>query len=403
MNVYFAAKKEKEEEYMKAFQYYQPTDIRFGYGMVNEVGDIVAEYGKRCLLVTVPVFDALAPVFDKIKDSLKTAGVEVFHFDGVVPNPTTDSVDAGTDMAIKNKVDVVLGVGGGSSMDTAKAISVGATHEGRAWDYRLFSDKKITEKRLPIITVTTTSGTGSQVTPVSVVTNPAEKSKFALVDKLLCPSVSIIDPELMLTVPKHITASTGFDVFAHAFESYIHKNASVYTDVHAIEAIKRVIDYLPVLMQDGSNREAREEMAWADTLAGLCIANAGTTLPHGIGMAIGGHAPHVMHGEALAVTYPEFAQYTYAHSIEKFANIARMFNPALKNESDEVAAERFSEEISKFLKAIGMYFSFEDLKVPESELEAIADDSVKLPDYTVNPRVPTRDEIYDILKKCYKR
>jgi len=388
---------------MKSFDYYQPTDIRFGWGRVKEVGDIVAQFGEKCLLVTVPVVDVLAPVFEKVKNSLEDGGVEVFHFDDVVPNPTTDSVNKGVEMAIKNKVDIVLGVGGGSSMDTAKAIAVGATHEGEAWDYRLFSDKKITEKRLPIIAITTTSGTGSQVTPVSVVTNSTEKSKFALVDKLLCPKVSIVDPQLMVTVPKHITASTGFDVFTHAFESYIHKDASVYTDMHALEAIKRVVKYLSVVLEDGSNKEARTEMAWADTLAGLCISNAGTTLPHGIGMAIGGHVPNIMHGQVLAIMYPEFMRYTYKSAIQKFAIIGRILNPELENVSDEVAAEKSCEEMDKFLNKISMHLTLEELNVPEEELFAIADDTMKLPDYSVNPRVATRDEVLKMLKKQYRK
>jgi alcohol dehydrogenase class IV len=352
-------------------------------------------------MVTVPVFDTMAPVFENIKKSLKEANVKVFHFDGVIPNPTTDSVNKGAEMAIKNNIDVVLGVGGGSSMDTAKAIAVGATHEGEAWDYRLFNNKKITQKRLTIITVTTTSGTGSQVTPVSVVTNTADKCKFALVDSLLYPRVSIIDPQLMLTVPEHITASTGFDVLAHAFESYIHKDASVYTDMHALEAIKRVIKYLPIAIKYKTNKEARIEMAWADTLAGLCIANAGTTLPHGIGMAISGHVPHIMHGEALAVIYPEFMCYTYKSALRKFADLGRIFNCELEDVSNEEAAEKSCEEIDKFLKKIGMSLTLKELRVPEEELSAIADDTQKLPDYTVNPRIATRDEIYKMLKSSY--
>jgi len=387
---------------MKALDYYQTTEIKFGWGRVKEVGEVVSRFGKRCLMVTVPVFDTMAPVFENIKKSLKEADVKVFHFDGVVPNPTTDCVNKGAEMAIKNDIDIVLGVGGGSSMDTAKAIAVGATHEGEAWDYRLFSNKKITEKRLTIITVTTTSGTGSQVTPVSVVTNTVEKCKFALVDPLLYPRVSIIDPQLMLTVPEHINASTGFDVFAHAFESYIHKNASVYTDMLAKEAIKRVIKYLPLVLEDRTNKEARIEMAWADTLAGLCIANAGTTLPHGIGMAISGHAPHVMHGEALAVFYPEFMRYTYKSALRKFADLGRIFNCELEDVSNEKAAEKSCEEVDKFLKKIGMSFTLKDLKVLEEELPAIADDSIKLPDYLVNPRIATRDEIYKMLKRSYR-
>jgi alcohol dehydrogenase class IV len=206
-----------------------------------------------------------------------------------------------------------------------------------------------------------------------------------------------------MTVPPHITASTGFDVFAHAFESYIHTNASVYTDMHAIEAIKRVVKYLLIIIEDGSNKEARVEMAWADTIAGLCIANAGTTLPHGIGMAIGGHAPHVMHGEALAVMYPEFMRYTYKSAVEKFATLGCILNPELEKESNEVAAKMSCEEVEAFLKKIGMWFSLEELKVPEEELGAIADDSVKLPDYTVNPRIATRDGIFEMLKASYKR
>ncbi len=384
---------------MKEINYHQPTEIRFGKGRIKEIGKVVNQFGERCLLVTMRETGIIQKIFQEVKGILKDEGIKVFHYDGVVPNPTTDCINTGALMAINNKVEVVLGVGGGSSMDTAKAIAVGATHKGQAWDYRLFSNEKITEKCLPIITVTTTSGTGSQVTPVSVVTNSAKKSKFALVDKLLCPKVSIIDPDLMLTIPEHITASTGFDVFAHAFESYIHKNASVYTDLLAEEAIRLVVDYLPVVLEDGTNIEARSKMAWADTLAGLCIANAGTTLPHGIGMAIGGHAPHVMHGEALAVIYPEFMQYTWQSSIKKFATIARILNPTLSDFSDRIVAKKSCQEIISFLKRINMYFTFNKLGVPEEELSAIADDSVKLPDYKVNPRVATRDEIFNMLTR----
>jgi len=207
----------------------------------------------------------------------------------------------------------------------------------------------------------------------------------------------------MVTEPEHITASTGFDVFTHAFESYIHKDASVYIDMHALEAIKRVVKYLPVVLKDGSNKEARTDMAWADTLAGLCISNAGTTLPHGIGMAIGGHAPNVMHGEALAIMYPEFMRYTYKSAIQKFAIIGCILNPELENVSDEVAAEKSCEEMDKFLGKIGMYLTLEELNVPEEELFAIADDTMELPDYSVNPRVATRDEVLKMLKKRYRK
>jgi alcohol dehydrogenase class IV len=388
---------------MKNFNYFQPTEIRFGCGRLSEVGEVAAKLGKRCLLVTVPAFSALEPVFDKVKAILADAGVEVAHFDGVVPNPTTESITAGAKAAKAHKADVVLGLGGGSSMDSAKAIAVEASHKGTCWDYLWFSETQPTEKTLPVIAVTTTSGTGSQVTQVAVVTNTESRDKSAIYNPIVYPRVSIVDPELMLTVPEHVTASTGFDVFCHAFETYIHPNASPYTDIMAKEAIQLAVKYLPVVVKDGANTEARTAMAWADTLAGLCIANAGVTLPHGMGMAIGGMYPHVMHGEALAVTYPEFMRYTYASAIKQFATLGRIFNSALESESDEAAAEKSCEETGKFLKKIGMWLSLDGLKVPEDELPQLAKQCLVLPDYESNPKVASLEDVGEILKSSYKR
>jgi alcohol dehydrogenase class IV len=388
---------------MKNFNYYQPTEIKFGAGRISEVGESVAKFGKRCLLVTVPVFAAIEPVVEKVKASLTEAGVKVAHFDGVVPNPTTESITAGTKAAKAHKADVVLGLGGGSSMDTAKAIAVEATHNGTCWDYLWFSKTQPTEKTLPVIAVTTTSGTGSHVTQVAVVTNTEKRDKSAIYNPIVYPRLSIVDPELMLTVPEHITASTGFDVFCHAFETYIHPNASPYTDMMAEEAIQVVAKHLPVVVKDGSNIEARTAMAWADTLAGLCIANAGVTLPHGMGMAIGGMYPHIMHGEALAVTYPDFMRYTYKSAVKQFATIGRIFNDDLTSENDNVAAEKSCEEIDKFLKEIGMWLSLEGFKVPESELPQLAERCLVLPDYKSNPRIATLEDVTELLKQSLRR
>jgi len=388
---------------VKTFNYFQPTDIRFGCGRVKEVGDIVAQFGKRCVLVTVPVFDAIEPAVKKVKKSLSDTGVSFVHFDQVISNPTIDIVTVGAELAKLHNADVVLGLGGGSSMDTAKAIAVEVSHEGTSWDYLFFREKQPTDKTLPIVTVTTTSGTGSQVTQVAVITNTKEKRKSAIYNSIIYPRVSIIDPELTLTVPEHITASTGFDVFTHSFEAYIHKNTSPYIEILALKAIRLVAEHLYTAVKDGSNIEARSAMSWADTLAGLCIANAGVTLPHGIGMAIGGHCPYVMHGEALAAVYPEFMRFTYSSAIQKFAALARIFDGDLTDAADEAAAKEACSIIDDFLKRIGMYASLEGLKVPENELEEIADHTMELPDYTNNPRVATRNEVLAILKKAFRR
>jgi alcohol dehydrogenase class IV len=382
--------------------YYQPTEIRFGRGRLEELGAATAAFGKKALIVTVPVFKELEAPLKRARESLERAGVQVSHYAGVVPNPTTESVDAGAEMAKTNKVDVVIGFGGGSSMDTAKAIAVGATHPGRAWDY-LFFKKQPGPQTLPIIAVTTTSGTGSHVTQVSVMTESASHTKSAIYHSRVFPRVAIVDPDLMMSVPRHITACTGFDVLAHAFESFIHVGGNSYADILAIEAIGLVRSYLPAVVKSGRSLEAREKMAWADTLGGLCIATAGVTLPHGIGMTIGGFAPHVTHGQALAVVYPEFMRFTWSSAIPKFARLGRILDPSLQTNGDAEAAEKSCAAMDGFLKEIGMWISFESLKVDRSLLPAIADNSLVLPDYKNNPRIADRHEIFAMLEASYTR
>jgi alcohol dehydrogenase class IV len=384
---------------MRAFDYFQPTEVKFGRGRVVEAGEVVARFGRRCLIATVPLVPAIESVFEKVKNSLVNCNVEIAHFDKVVPNPTTDIVTEGAQVARTFGADVVLGLGGGSSMDSAKAIAVEATHEGTSWDYLYFRDIQPTEKTLPVITITTTSGTGSHVTQVAVVTNPEEKNKSAIYNPIVYPKASIVDPELMLTVPEHITASTGFDVFAHAFESFINPNGSAYTDLMALEAVRLVAQNLPAVVTNGHDMEARTRMAWADTLAGLCIANSGVTLPHGIGMAISGIYPHVMHGEALAVVYPAIMRFSYEHAPPKFAAVGRLFDDRLGRMDVSRAAEQFCDVLEDFLEEIGMSTCFEDLNIPGSELKALAEASLVLPDYKNHPKVATLDEVFELLKQ----
>lgn len=387
---------------MSSFNYYQPTEIVFGRGRVDEVGDIAKKYGDNCLLVSVEEFDAIAPLYKRVKESLKKAGVKYAHFDGVLPNPTTDIVSDGAKMASNINADVVIGLGGGSSMDTAKAIAVEVTHKGTAWDY-LFYKKEPTTKTLPIIAVSTTSGTGSQTTPCAVITKTENHDKSAIWHPNIFAKVAIVDPELMLTVPKTITAQTGFDAFAHNFEAFISNGTNLYVETLAIEAIRKIIQFLPKAVNDTSDIDAREAMAWGDTLGGLAIASAGVTLPHGLGMQISGHCPHVSHGQSLAVTYPEFTRYTYTSAIKKFAIIGRLFNKELVNFSDELAAEKCCDEIDKFLKRIGLWIGFKDINVSKEEIKTISNAGQVLGDYKNNPKIATIDEMYKIMMASYER
>jgi alcohol dehydrogenase class IV len=386
----------------KSFNYFQPTEIRFGTGRLKELGQVTKRFGQKCLLVTVPIFPEFEMTFARAQASLKEAGVEVAHFDGVIPNPTVDVVSQGAELARKSGAEVVIGFGGGSSMDTAKAIAVEATHSGSCWDYLYFRETQPTEKTLPIIAVPTTSGTGSHVTQVAVVTNTAERNKSALYNSILYPKVAIVDPELMLTMPPEITAATGFDAFTHAFESYINPNGSPYTDLLAAEAIRIIVQTLPEAVQDGQNIEYRIRMAWADTLAGLSIANAGVTLPHGIAMAMSGLYPHIAHGQALASVYPAIVRFSWKYAPEKFAFLGRQLRPEEKDLSDEAAAMMAVEALEAFLQAIGLRKSLKELGVPENELDLLAERSLVLPDYKSHPYVVNLEEVRKLLEESYE-
>lgn len=387
---------------MNSFNYFAPTEIVFGCGKVESVGDFTKAYGTKALLVTEPEIPALAPVYQKVKQSLEKSGISFSHFDKVIPNPTTDVVTAGADMSKEFGAQVIIGIGGGSSMDTAKAVAVEASHSGTAWDYLHYKDGP-TDKTLPIIAIGTTAGTGSQTTPCSVITKTANKDKSAIWHRNIFPRIAIVDPEATKTMPSHVTAQTGFDAFCHNFEAYISANSNPMVEAMAIEAIRIIAHYLPMSVTDGNNMEARSQMAWADTLGGLTNSSAGVTLPHGLGMQVGGHCPHVTHGQALAVIYPEFMRFTYPSEIQKFAAVGRIFNPDLSCESDEIAAEKSCLAIDDFLKKIGLWIGFKDVNVSEQDIREIADCGQVLGDYKNNPRIASIDEMYELLMNCYER
>lgn len=387
---------------MNSFNYYQPTEILFGKGRLKEAGKVASKFGCRCLLVTVPAFQEIEPALQLIKSVLKENGIEVVHFDKVIPNPTTEVVSAGAKLARETKVEFVIGLGGGSSIDTAKAIAVEATHQGSCWDYLYFRQTQPTERTLPIIAIPTTSGTGSNVTAVAVVTNPLERSKSALSSPRLFPQVSIVDPELMLTLPPYMTAVTGFDAFSHAFESYITPKCSPYTEILALESIKVIFRYLDAAVRDGQDLEARGKMAWADTLAGLCIANSAVTLPHGIAMALSGMYPQVAHGQALASIYLPIMRFSLKYATEKFATIARLLNPAAAAINDKEAARKFLDQLEEFIESLGIRKSLKEIGVIKSELPLLAKTSLVLPDYTNHPYIVSISEVEELLNESYE-
>ena len=263
---------------------------------------------------------------------LKDSGLEVVHYSGVVPNPPTRVVEEGAAIARDNQCDVVLAFGGGSSIDTAKAIAATASLDSIDWDH-LFSTysspfgshEPMPANVLPVIAVPTTSGTGSQVTQAAVITVEEKSAKLTIFHPDLFPKACVVDPELMMTLPPRMTAMTGFDAFSHAFESYIGSRVSPFVDWAALEAMRLVAKNLPLAVEDGSSIEYRSNLAMADTLAGLALANGGAAAPHPLGEIVGGYHLNLPHGLTLAMVYPEFIRTQFNKTPVRFGTVAKIF------------------------------------------------------------------------------
>ncbi|MCC0639752.1 MULTISPECIES: iron-containing alcohol dehydrogenase [unclassified Clostridioides] len=380
--------------------FYQPSRINFGQGTLSELPRIVEKYGKKCLLVTTPNVEPLDKLYERIRLGLIEKGIEVVHFDKVEPNPTVELIDKGFELAKKESVDVVLGVGGGSSIDTAKMLALTFGLEKIDWDY-MFSTytnafkiyDKVSEKELPLIAVSTTSGTGSQVTQAAVISRGSEKN--TIFHQNCFSRECIIDPELMLTLPERITVSTAFDAFTHAFESYINPNANDFTEIMSEKSMELVINYLPKVMKEKSNIEYRTKLAVADTLGGSSLANSGAAAPHPLSEIIGG-VTHIPHGEALAIVFPEFAEKFYENNVAKFAKVARMFNEELKKVEDNEAAKALKNEIEGFLKRVGLKTKMSEFNVTKEQLEEI----ISCPVLGFLP-FGKKEDLVEILEKSY--
>ena len=327
-----------------SFNFFTPTQLIFGSGRLEELKEVAPKYGSKCLLVCRPLEGSLKLTYQRVENLLNSVNVEVIFFDEIIPNPTIEGIEKGVITAVKNQVDFVLGVGGGSVMDSAKLIALLHNPEGVInWGKALISYDHpfnyIASKQhtLPFIAVSTTSGTGSQCTQAAVISDNQKKEKITLFHLDLFPKVAIIDPELMTSVPKGVTAATGFDAFTHAFESYLGGRTSPLTKQMSFQAIELVIENLPKAIKEPNNIEYRTQLAWADTLAGMCLSNGGADLPHPLGEIIGGICPRIAHGETLAMVYPSFLEYKKNIAPDKFKEIAVFLG--LKKDPSELSSK----------------------------------------------------------------
>ena len=359
---------------MNDFVFHTPTKVFFGRGGEKKVGEILRSYGfSKVLFHYGSGSIKRSGLYDTVVASLKDAGISFVELGGVEANPKVSLARKAAKLAREEKVDLILAVGGGSAMDGAKAISMISRNGGVVMDYmpgQARAAEQLTETN-PCICVTTTAGTGSEATYFSVITNTKTHEKPGLGCPCMMPVASIIDPELMLSLPRGVTAQTGVDVFFHAMEAYLSTVATPYTEMVSLEAMRLTAQYLPRVLDHPDDLEARGKMAWANTLGGMAIVLAATCGLHAMGHSISG-VTDIPHGRALATAAVAFMDYTWDADPERYATVARILgaDPALP---DEQAASECGKLMERFLKNSGMQTRLTELNVREDQIEEIAD------------------------------
>jgi len=385
---------------MKSFDTYFPTRLIFGEGTIRRLGETARRYGSKAMVVTTGGDMEEFGILDKALDSLRNAGVAWEVFSEVEQNPKDHNVNRGVQVYRETGCQMTIGLGGGSAMDAAKAIAMVARNGGTVMDYMPGQPRygeELTETE-PCLCVTTTAGTGSEATYFAVVTNTATHEKPGLGCPCMMPAASIIDPGLMLSVPRRVTAQTGVDVFFHAMEAYVCTAATPYTDMAALEAMRITAENLPKVLEHPGDLEARSQMAWANTLGGIAIVFAATCGLHAIGHSISG-VTDLPHGRALSIAAAAFMRYTWEADCARYARVARILgaDPALP---DEEAAGQSPALMEAFLERAGMETRLSQLGVRADQIGAIADAACSSMAYcmSVTPRPLAREDIVAILE-----
>lgn len=331
-------------------QFSQPCPVIFGRGAVQAVGEKLAELGCKKVLCVYESGVEKAGIADKVIQVIRGKGIEVVSFKGVVPDPTTDVVDEGGAIARREQVDGIVGIGGGSSMDTAKAISILLTKPGQAKDYVLAVPITI-DTKTPVLLVPTTAGTGSEVTRVAVISRPDVNAKWSV---FVNTTYAIVDPELTLTLPKNQTATTGMDALSHAMEAMTGKNPNPHSDLVGEAAIRKIAKYLPVACEEPDNVEARTEMSLAATFAGLAFNDPITHVGHSIADALSCRF-HTPHGYNCAVALPAAMRLVAPALPEKMRVIAEAMGASLTgSESGEELGDIVAGKILELMRKIGI-------------------------------------------------
>ncbi len=376
---------------VSTFTITQPTQIHFGQGIINTLPQVTAALGGSKPLVVMDPGLIRAGLDQAVKEPLEQAGIEYILYDKVDPEPGLRLADQGTELAHQNSCDCVIGVGGGSAMDVAKAIGILMTNGGRAVDY--IGLGKIKKPGLPTIMVPTSAGTGAEVTFTAVFINEETGSKGGMNGDPLYPEAALLDPELTTSLPPQVTAATGIDALTHALEAFTSVQAHPISEMYSLEAIDLIVNNIRAAYADGRNMEARSSMLLGSLLGGKALAIAGVGLVHAMAYPLGGMFG-ISHGLANAVLLPYVTEYNLIGNLKKHALLAEIFGIDTQDLSERDAAAELVEELHLLNADLNIPPTLKDLDIPADKIAEMADIALTVArPVENNPRRPDREDV----------
>lgn len=387
------------------FDFYNPTRILFGAGKIEALGNQQMPGKKAMLLMSNGKSAKLSGAYDKTIAGLNKAGVEVAEFAKVMENPVKEMIMEGAAFARENQCDFIVALGGGAVLDSSIAISAMATNDGDLWDYVFGGTgkcKPLSNVGLPIVTITLTAGTGSEINCWGVISNLDTKEKIGFGDVILNPVLAIVDPELMKTVPSKYTAYQGFDALFHNTEVMMSNGVNVISEAIALSAIEKIAKYLPRAVADGNDLEAREGVAYGSTMAGITMQLTSTTAQHSMEHSMSAYHHNLPHGAGLIMISVEFAKFFIEkHACdEQFIKMAKAMGV-----SDADKAEDFITALINLQKACGVdNLKMSDYGFEKSESMTLAKGARSMQGglFAANPCEMTDEDCASIFEKAYK-
>ncbi len=383
----------------KTFSFTGAKKIVFGSGSFEKLGEYIDELGGKRPMILIDKNLADAGYREKIAALFEGIGMTYTLYDRVEAEPPLELADEGAKVALKTKSDIVIGIGGGSAMDTAKAISVIAANKGKAKDYLGLNN--IPGPGLPKIMIPTTAGTGSEVTFTSVFIRSDLKKKEGMNSPYLYPEIALLDPVLTLSVPPAVTASTGVDAFCHALESYTSKNASPMSEMFSLEAMELIASSLRTCVHNGDDIVAREAMLLGSLYAGLGLANAGVTAVHSLSYPLGGKYG-IPHGMANTVLLPAVMQFNLPGAIEKLAIVSEVMGEAVEDLSLREAADMAVGAVEELIHDCDINDTLETLGVEREDFPELAEMAMTVArPLANNPRTVTVEDAIEIYEDAF--